>query len=212
MKLKMENSPRLKIYYLHGFLSSAMSGKAQALKQLFQDEFAEKVEFRIISYPHASPKTSTKVIKASSKNNKNSPPVLWIGSSLGGYYAQYFANKQRNDYVMINPSLNPFDLLEDYLGSHLNKNTGEIVFIDKKYAKQLKKYDVEIPNRKLNSLMLFDEADEVVDLRFARGKYHQKHKHKTIVYSGGSHDFEHLDDAWPEIKRMALEVMARSSE
>ncbi len=46
--------------------------------------------------------------------------VYLIGSSLGGYYAIYLANKYNLKAVLINPSTNPRNTLSNMIGQTLN--------------------------------------------------------------------------------------------
>ena len=48
---------------------------------------------------------------------------LFIGSSLGGFYASYFAEKFDSKAVLINPASNPYLGMKMYLGKNTNYST-----------------------------------------------------------------------------------------
>jgi len=48
--------------------------------------------------------------------------------------------------------------------------------------------------------VLLDAGDEVLDYRIAEGTFYACGR--TLVWPGGSHRFEHLPDALPEIRRL----------
>jgi predicted esterase YcpF (UPF0227 family) len=48
------------------------------------------------------------------------------------------------------------------------------------------------------TLVLLDEGDELIDCHYAA--HHYQHAGRVIVYPGGSHWFDHLADAMPEIR------------
>jgi len=129
--------------------------------------------------------------------------VLLMGSSLGGYLAQYYGNRFNLPYIMINPALNPCDLFEDYLGEHTNPYTGETLVLRAEYQSVLAKLEVAAPNPEIHSLLLADSADEIADIPFAVNKYQNLLHAQTIIYPGGNHAFIHLEEAWPEIVAFA---------
>ena len=51
--------------------------------------------------------------------------LAFVGSSLGGFYATWLAERYDAKAVMINPSVRPFTDLERYLGPQRNLYTGE---------------------------------------------------------------------------------------
>lgn len=199
---------QIKTLYLHGFLSSGASQKGQWLHKANRQHSARPLgELSCPTYRQKNLLLGISTIEQQlqqwQSGNQSTTAInkmVIIGSSLGGYLAQYFANQFDCAYIMINPTLNPIALFEDYLGQHTNPYTGEQVEINQDYCSQLAKLEVETPNADLASLLLVDEGDEVVDIPYACQKYHNVSLSNTVVYSGGNHAFQHMSEAWWEIQ------------
>ena len=117
-----------------------------------------------------------------------------IGSSLGGYYAQYFGSVHKNaKIVLINPALEPQKTLKTQIGFNVNMVTGEPFVFSQQDYETLVNYDVDAEQLRNRCLLLVDEADEVIDCRHAIRKYENLATIK--VFPGGSHSFEHLQEA-----------------
>lgn len=202
--------------YLHGFLSSANSQKGRWLVQQVQTENRQTLqtsevrlepvfkEIITLTYPISSPDESVQKVEALLQElltQKNHSIVL-MGSSMGGYYAQFLGQKYRLPYIMINPALNPKPIFQQYLGASTNPSTGEEFIIDEAYIQQLGSYDVTRLDNSIPALLLLDEGDEVIDVATALEKYQDKSDLKTEVhvFKGGDHAFQHLTEAWPLIK------------
>lgn len=217
-----------KAFYLHGFLSSGGSEKGQWFKQKLahsqQNSFASKSMSQVFdnksvlsewltpTYPISSVANTVSFIESelvallnSSSKNGRAEKVVLVGSSMGGFYAQYFAQKYQLPFIMINPALNPEAVFREHLGVHKNPSTGEMVEINDDYIEALLRYKITQPNYELPSLLLIDKDDEVIDVGFAIQIYQSKlfanSASKTIVYNGGDHRFIHLDEAWKEINQ-----------
>jgi len=186
----------LKIIYLHGFSSSPNSLKAEKFKNAFCG-----YNFFIADYPAHQPARAidllTKCIVSHSKSNTS---LVLIGSSLGGYYAQYLGSMldEVKKVVLINPALQPKSTLAPYLGMHKNMASGELFNFLYCDLLQLVRFDVASMRKIKDTLVLLDQGDDIIDFRFAENRY--KDIGRVICYPGGSHWFDHLDVAIPEIK------------
>lgn len=198
--------------YLHGFLSSGKSEKGQWLHNqvnVAQQQNSQPIfsKFITVTYPIKSVAESINEIEHTLIQYKNElDKVVLLGSSMGGYYAQYFADKYQLPYVMINPALNPVPIFLKNQGEHINPATGEHVCIDDAYIQDIQKYNIEVLNPNLPGLLLIDMDDEVIDVDFAIQRYkkiaqNQKSLTKVVVYSGGNHSFIHMEDAWRQITK-----------
>lgn len=117
-------------------------------------------------------------------------PLCFIGSSLGGYYATWLAEKYDSRVVLINPAVKPYELFEDYLGFNRNIYTGEEYTLTMDHINQLKKYDVDEITKPDRYLLMLQTGDDVLDYKLALEKYAAV---PSIVEEGGSHEFTGFD-------------------
>ena len=187
------------IVYLHGFNSGGRSQKAVWLR-----EHLAPTPVFAPDYPaHRATETLRvlrKFIRRLRRENPSSDPLLFIGSSLGGFWAQYLAWEFDARLVLINPSLRPDQTLARHIGCFRNEATGAETVLTADDVRTLKKYRVEPCNHRVPTLTLLDEKDEVLDYRVAVAVL--MGCGRTIVYPGGSHRFDHLAEALPEIRAL----------
>ena len=80
------------------------------------------------------------------------PNDCFIGSSLGGFYATYLAEKHRLKAVLINPAIDPHVGLRAYLGPQKNLHTGEPYELTEAHLRQWEKlYVPRISPRRFRS-------------------------------------------------------------
>jgi len=187
------------VIYLHGFSSAAASYKANALQKALVP-----VPFTIIDYPSHQPDTAIAVIERVLESTHERDPkedIVLMGSSLGGYYAQYLAAK-RDDIdkaVLINPALDPQPPLKPWIGANINMVSGKRFIFCREDWEQLAHYDVPETELHTRTLLLLDAGDTVIPPQYAIDEY----RHcpgKTVIYPDGSHSFDHLAQALPEIR------------
>ena len=184
------------IIYLHGFNSGGQSQKAAWLR-----EHLAPAPVFAPSYPaHRAVealRTLRKFIRRLRRENPRNRKLMLIGSSLGGFWAQYLAPEFDACMVLINPSMRPDETLARHAGSYRNETTGEETVLTAQDVRALKAHRVEPCNPRVPTLLLLDAQDEVLDVHIAETAL--RGCGKTIVYPGGSHRFEHLSEALPEI-------------
>lgn len=185
------------ILYLHGFLSTGQSAKAQWLQNAFA---SMDIEVLSPTYPLRTPEASilylTDLIERRIQPGREGTPAWQIfGSSLGGFYGQYLASRYQVPLLMINPALRPWALSQQYAGVHEHPLTGEEIHVDVDFMSAIKKLEVDAVSP---SLVLLDREDEVIPYRQAYDKYHSVGQ--VEVFEGGDHAFQHLDASWPKIK------------
>src|SRR3954466_2793382 len=109
------------IVYLHGFNSSPQSHKARVL----QSYLAEQGLGARYACPALPPLASDALAAVNDLLTKSSArAVCFVGSSLGGFYATYFAEKHDARAVLLNPAIEPHVGLRAYLGPQQNLYTG----------------------------------------------------------------------------------------
>lgn len=117
--------------------------------------------------------------------------LSFVGSSLGGYYATWLADRYDRPAVLINPAVRPFELLQDYLGPNINHYTGESYELSYEHIQELKSLDVEYITRPHRYLVMLQTGDEVLDYSQAFMKFAGS---RMIVEEGGDHGFEDFEN------------------
>lgn len=194
------------ILFIHGFNSSPFSIKAEQTRQYFYQHFPE-INF-VCPQLATSPSEAILQLEAIIEGDKESLAkeyVLnnqWflIGSSLGGYFSSYLANKYQLLAVLINPAIKPFERLEEYIGEQKNPYTGITYQVTAQHMLDLKTIEQNAPNfddqQKNNYLVMVQTGDEVLDYQQAVEKYQHC---RLIVEQGGDHSFIGFDTKLPII-------------
>jgi predicted esterase YcpF (UPF0227 family) len=180
------------IIYLHGFLSSPASRKAQLLERYL----ARCLPGEKLVVP-ALPPEPRKAIRAIEERIVQTPTL--IGSSLGGYYATNIAEHFGLRAVLINPAVRPYELLENFLGPQRNLYTGEEFVVTRQHLDELRELEVAhiTPER---FMVLLESGDETLDYRDAVKKYRGA---TQIVIEGGDHSFCSFEQWIPRILEFA---------
>jgi uncharacterized protein len=180
------------IVYLHGFNSSPASHKAQVLKR--------HLEGRGLGDRYACPAlpdTPAEAIRAieDAIAGRCADGVTLIGSSLGGFYATWMAEKIDCRAVLINPAITPHIGLEAYLGTQKNLHTGEPYELTRTHLEGWRRLVVERidPER---YLLLVETGDEVLDWREAARKYEGA---RMVIRQGGDHSLQCFAEMIPRI-------------
>ena len=119
--------------------------------------------------------------------------TCFIGSSLGGFYATYLAEKHALKAVLINPAIDPHVGLRAYLGPQKNLHTGAPYELTEAHLRDWEKLYVPRlhPER---YLLIVETGDEVLDYRKAVARYAGA---QQVVIQGGDHSLQsfpqHLD-------------------
>jgi len=179
------------LIYIHGFNSSPESYKASLLKS-----FAEKInmpdvlEIPALSYePSVAMAQLLKIVQNYQVHN-GLRPLCFIGSSLGGYYATWLAEKFESRVVLINPVVKPLELFAEYLGYNRNIYTGEEYSLTLEHVKQLQQYNIKEITKPDRYLLMLQSGDDVLDYNQALEKYAAV---PSIVEEGGGHEFTEFD-------------------
>lgn len=185
------------ILYIHGFNSSPLSNKAQQAQLYFNKNFPE-VNFvcpQLATSPNEAISQLECIIESSNDD-------IWflIGSSLGGYFSTYLANKYKFPAVLINPAIAPFDLLEDYIGEQKNPYTNVAYQVTEQHMIDLKAIEQNAltfdDEQKNNYLVMVQTGDEVLDYQQAVEKFQHC---RLIVEQGGDHSFIGFNEKLPMI-------------
>ncbi len=166
--------------------------KAQLTKQ-YVDQHFPAVEFycpQVLSSPQAALAQLDEILLSK-------PEANWrlIGSSLGGYFSTYFAEKYQIPAVLINPAIKPYILLNEFLGWQTNPYTDERYEVKASFIDDLKAMEQQKITENFYQVMV-QTADEVLDYRLATQKFAGS---QLTVQQGGDHSFINYEQMLPAI-------------
>ncbi|MGD9659649.1 MAG: YqiA/YcfP family alpha/beta fold hydrolase [Porticoccaceae bacterium] len=183
------------LLYLHGYNSSPDSTKARQLQAWlarehpnieyvcpFQSPFADKIGEQLLD-----------VSKDFDWSN-----TLVIGSSMGGFFATWLAEKFACKAVLINPAVRPWEAVEDLAGTQTNYHTGETFILTEQDVNDFRHYGVDTISHPENLWVLLQTADEVLDYRKAESFYKGC---RLTIEEGGDHSFQGFERFFSDIIR-----------
>jgi hypothetical protein len=176
--------------YLHGFLSSPHSKKAQELVQFFTDhQMPDQLIVPTLSFEPATAIQQAQDAVHKLQQQAGIERVFVMGSSLGGFYATYLAEQEGVKAVLINPAVRPFELFDNYLGPNKHFYDGQTYILEMKHIEQLQSFEVDIISKPKNLFLLLQTGDETLDYRLATEKYIDC---PSWLEPGGTHSFENF--------------------
>jgi predicted esterase YcpF (UPF0227 family) len=166
------------VIYIHGFNSSPASSKAQLLKARLEG-LGRGGEFAAPALSHRPREAAVQLDALIAQH----PDAVPVGSSLGGYYATYLAEKHGLKAVLLNPAVRPYELLASLVGRQENFHTGEEYDFTPQHIAELRAFEVDsiTPAR---YLLLAATGDEVLDYRTSVARYRGC---RQIVIEGSDH-------------------------
>ena len=187
-----------KLLYLHGFNSSPQSHKAQLVIQYMSanDCLDQLICPQIPAAPEEARLFLVKLVEETLENHR----LSFVGSSLGGYYATYLAEKYSGTAVLINPSVKPYETLRAYLGENKFYFDEGCWEFDETHIQQLEVMKVDEITQPERYLVLLQTGDETLDYRDAELKYQDSH---CIIEQGGDHAFVDLERFIPKIMQFS---------
>ncbi len=189
----MSSAPYL--LYLHGFRSSPRSFKARVVQdRLEQAGLGERL---ICPQLPASPKAAMDL--ALELAERHAPGNLSIvGSSLGGFYATWLAERLGVRAAVINPSVDPTRNLSKHIGVTTAWHSDEPFEFRQEYVDELVALRTAHITRPERYFLLAATGDEVLDYRDMVAHYAGARQH---VIEGSNH-------AIPEFAQYVDEVLA----
>ncbi len=180
------------LIYLHGFLSSPDSKKARETGDWLAEQ-GLAAQFHCPVLPPVPLQVAAMLCEL--HQELRGEPVFVVGSSLGGFYATWFAEEFGCRAVLINPAVRPYDLLSDYIGPQRNYQTGEIQIVEPGFADDLRALERK-PQHPERYRVLVQTGDETLDYRDAVDFYAGS---SLSVIEGGDHSFVGYADWLPQI-------------
>lgn len=173
------------LVYIHGFLSSPLSHKAVQLEQWVAEERPD-IEYHcpaLSAYPSEVRLELERLVESLLPG-----PVYLVGSSMGGFWATWLAEKYNLPAVLINPAVRPTGLMPKYVGIELkNYHNDDTYTLGQGDIDALAEMELAKPRRLENYWLLAQSGDETLDYRQALEYYQDS---KQLVEEGGDHSFQ----------------------
>ncbi len=182
------------LIYLHGFNSTPESKKAQQLKGFLENAGHDCIY--LIPSLSFSPRQVDIQVSAIIEKQLTLGPVSLLGSSLGGYYAIYFAEKYGLYAALINPAVKPYVLLDDFLGENVNFYSGERYTLTKAHMDELIALDIRLLSHPERLFLLVQTEDQTLNYSEALEKLTES---TVWVEEGGNHEFDGFEKVIPNI-------------
>lgn len=173
----------MKIILLHGLASVGTGPKYDSLKKEFgNDVYSPNLPL----HPNAVESLITNIVES-----LNNAPMLFIGTSLGGFWANYFAHKYNSRCILVNPCISPSYYLKSKVGLIISKilikNIGTIVD-DYLFEFEMREQFI---NRNLNNSLihLFLSKDDRI-LPYKKTLSMIKDPASCFIFEDGGHQFD----------------------
>lgn len=183
------------LIYLHGFRSGPQSFKSRQLVAHMQRLGLGDVFWgaQLQWGPAAAIAQISNVIEDSLNAGKFAPTL--VGSSLGGFYATYLAERYALRAAVINPAVLSHVSLGPHLGPQEMIYTGERFDFTAAHLEELRALETGALREPSRFWLLAETGDEVLDYRHAVARYAGA---RQTVLAGGGHSFtrwgDYLDD------------------
>jgi len=124
--------------------------------------------------------------------------VVFVGTSLGGFWAAVLASKLSTPSIIINPCYNPTDMLYKHVGDNTNYKTGKKASFSESACLSYKHIQIQDLDFAYKPLVLLDMGDEIIDSVQTSAVLFDK---IIQTFDGGSHRFDHMGDAIEHISK-----------
>lgn len=181
------------ILYLHGFRSSPLSYKARLMGQRMADLGLQ--EHYLCPQLPASPAAA--IALAGALVAQVEPAQLTVvGSSLGGFYATWLAERLGCRAVLLNPAVKPPRDLESYVGVSTQYHSDEPFEFKHEYIAELQALVVPAITRPERYFLIAATGDEVLDWREMVAHYPLA---RQTVIQGSDHGIAEFADYLDEV-------------
>lgn len=190
------------ILYIHGFRSSSQSAKSQ----LMQQAMASKGLSHAFAGPDlpVSPKKAIELLTDTAHTlckGRDISQLTVIGSSLGGYYATWLANKLECKAILINPCVYAPRDLSTQLGPMTYFHNDEPFELKAEHIRELAELFVPQLKHPKKFFLLARTGDEVLDWQEMQNRYSGA---KQLIIPGGDHGFSDFEKYLPQVLDFAL--------
>jgi len=175
------------ICLIHGFASAPKypSDKADALERVFE------MPVKQLGYDSAATFEDN---LAALKMQVDAPPLFFVGTSLGAFYAARLAEAyypKLSMPILLNPCHNPEAALQSSVGMHTNFATGNDFELTEDAINSYSRVPFIDTSKILPRWILLNMDDELIDAHETQSLYQDKLE--VIAFEHGGHRFENID-------------------
>lgn len=173
------------ILYLHGFRSSPRSFKARLLAERLA-RLGRLDQWQCPQLPVSPLETVALAERLAAQAGAagGDAPVTLIGSSLGGFFATYLAEKHGWRAMLLNPAVVPQRDLSAYVGTQPLWHGGGSIVVEPHHIDELRSLVVTAITRPERYHLIAATGDEVLDYREMLAHYPGV---PTTLIEGGDH-------------------------
>ena len=190
--------PTTHLLYLHGFRSSPQSVKAQKMTSRMQHSHPD-VRWWCPQLPPSPRQAMQEVMEIIDRWPRDAgfEAMAVIGSSLGGFYAAWIAEKMRCKAVLLNPAVDPARDLTKYIGEQTSwHDPDESFFFKPEFIDELLALHAGPLKQSENYFAVIAKGDEVLSWHEMSACYSNA---KIKLIEGSDHALSDFDDHLPEI-------------
>ncbi|ARU03807.1 esterase [Comamonas serinivorans] len=189
-------APITHLLYLHGFRSSPQSNKARQMAAWMQAHHPE-VHWWCPQLP-PSPAAAAALIDQGTRDWP-APRMAVMGSSLGGFYATWLAQRRGCRAALINPAVQPERDLARHLGTQSAWHDPAQQFdFTAEHLRELEALQVGPLVQPEQLLAIIAQGDEVLDWREMTARYPGS---PQVVVAGGDHALSDFEPHLPTLAR-----------
>ena len=194
------------IVYLHGFRSSPKSAKARIVDRRMA-QLGRSAELICPQLP-ASPKAAMALIHTLI-DRYPAHELAVIGSSLGGYYATWLAEKIGCRAVLLNPAIVPLKDLDAHVGVSTAYHSSEPFEFRREYIDELRALAVRQITQPERYFLIAATGDEVLDYRDMVNHYRGA---RQQVIEGSDHAISEFSEYVDDVLAFCLQTPAAAPE
>jgi predicted esterase YcpF (UPF0227 family) len=191
------------ILYLHGFRSSPRSFKARVVGDRMK-ALGRASELICPQLP-ASPKEAMALVLTLVERYP-ADQLAVIGSSLGGFYATWLAERIGCRAALLNPAVDPLQNLEKHVGVTTEYHSDKPFEFKRGYIDELRELKVENLTKPERYFLLAATGDEVLDYRDMVARYEGAQQH---VIEGSDHAISEFPQYVDEVLEFCLAEAGR---
>lgn len=184
------------LVYLHGFRSSPRSSKAiitaNAIQLLSSKD--NPIEWYCPQLL-ASPKMSMDMVSQHIEQS-NADRIVVIGSSLGGFYANFLAEKYACKAVVLNPAVRAARELAPHVGMLTVYDSDEPFDFRPEYIDELQDLQIEKITSPERYFLIAAKGDELLDWREMAEFYSGS---KQLILEGSDHGISEYETLLPKV-------------